>query len=153
MSHSTTQSKDYPKSDITVDSLITFNGKNNHRLDDNVPPQKYTTVLDFKFRQVLDLRGIIIITVLSQDAVFRLFSRKWKQKQKSLLMFHRVSFQWPQRAPNSSIFQKLNKQLLSSICFDLIQRGIIGRAASATQQKWRHFFQRALGHGANGNTF
>lgn len=76
MSHSTTQSKDYPKSDITVDSLITFNGKNNHRLDDNVPPQKYTTVLDFKFRQVLDLRGIIIITVLSQDAVFRLFSRK-----------------------------------------------------------------------------
>lgn len=76
MSHSTTQSKDYPKSDITVDSLITFNGKNNHRLDDNVPLQKYTTVLDFKFRQVLDLGGIIIITVLSQDAVFRLFSRK-----------------------------------------------------------------------------
>lgn len=45
MSHSTTRSKDYLKSDITDDSLAIFNGKNNQYLDDNVP-QYFSEISD-----------------------------------------------------------------------------------------------------------
>lgn len=66
MSHSTTQSKDYPKSEIMVDSLIIFIGKNNHYLDYNFPqrfPKEISDNIEFQFRQVLDLLGIIVTMV------------------------------------------------------------------------------------------
>lgn len=50
MSHSTTQSKDYPRSDTMVDSLIIFNGKNNHYLDYNVPQWLSTEIYNVEFQ-------------------------------------------------------------------------------------------------------
>ncbi len=50
MSHSTTQSKDYTKSDIMVDSLIILNGKNNHYFDYNVPKWLSIVIYNVEFQ-------------------------------------------------------------------------------------------------------
>lgn len=54
--------------------------------------------------------------------------------------------------PQSSIFQKLNKQLLSAICFDLIRSGIVAELR-LYWNKVETLLQWSLGHEANGNTF
>ncbi len=68
---------------------------------------------------MLDLLGIIIIVVLSKNTVSLLFSLKWKQKQKNPLIFRSLISEATMDR-KSSTFQMLNKQLLSSICFELI---------------------------------
>ena len=156
MSHSSAQSEDYLKSDIMVDSLIAFNGINDHLWDNDVPHWLSTGIsntIEFPLWQVLDLLSIITMMVFSESTVFLLFCLKWTQKQKSPLIF-RSLISVVSADQQSSVFQMLNKQLLSSICFWPHTQRHYGWAASAMKQSENiFFFQRALGDGANGNTF
>lgn len=73
MSHSTTQSTDYPTSETILDSLIIFNSKNSHHLDYNIPwwlSREISDDIEFQFGQVLDPSGIIIIILLTNSFPF-----------------------------------------------------------------------------------
>lgn len=86
---------------------------------------------------------------MSENPVFLLFPLKWKQKQRSSLLLQ--SFILGATMEQSSIFQMLNEQLLSGICFDLIRRGIMAKLC-LQWNKLKTIPQQAPGDRANGNT-
>lgn len=130
-------------SDIMVDSLIAFNGINDHLWDNDVPQWLSTGIsntIEFPFWQVLDLLGIIIMMAFSNSFPFVFSKMKTEAEEPIDISQSHFSGLSRHNLPSS-------KCLTSNCCLVFVLTSCaetLWLSCVCNETKWKHFFSGLL---------